>query len=207
MVAMRIGMERQSMTYDGSFSGSSLVIHFLCLCCASIESDPDLGCPVVTVLHYAYRRHRYYLILSRIKKMNPTYRHRQAQLRAASGRSVDTTKKKKKNKKGAEEEKQNDEPEQDDMEPEIKLMGIRPPGWRDLVVVRLALLPWTIARWTFFLLRWIFWYKLLRKTPPPVDYREMIRERLGLSKAEFEEWEREMKAKQERANRYNRGRR
>lgn len=152
----------------------------------------------VTVLHYAYRKHRYNLIMSRIK-LNPTYRHRQAQLLAASGRSVDSTTKKRKKDKAKKAPQPAAAPEEaneeESIEPEVRLMGLRPPGWRDLVVVRLVLLPWTIGRALFFLLRWIFWYKLLRKTPPPLDYREMLRERLGLSKEEFEDWEREMKRK------------
>jgi len=147
----------------------------------------------VTVLHYAYRRHRYNLILSRVKQ-TATYKHRQAQLKVASGKGVDQKRRKQlqdRNSKSAMES-----------EPEVKLMGIRPPGWRDLVVVRLVLLPWTVGKYTFFFLRWLFWYKLLRQTPPPPDLRELMRERLGLSPAEYDEWEREMKEKQARAMKY-----
>jgi hypothetical protein len=155
----------------------------------------------VTALHYAYRRHRYQLILSKVKQ-TPTYRHRQAQLRAASA-AASASSSAKKRKKAAKQEAQPvaAEPEE---EPEVKLMGIRPPGWRDLVVVRLVMLPYTLGWLLFCLARWAVWYKLLGHAPPPVDMREVMRERLGLTPAEFEEWEREMKEKQEKAAKYAR---
>jgi len=155
----------------------------------------------VTALHYAYRRHRYQLILSKVKQ-TPTYRHRQAQLRAASA-AASASSSAKKRKKAAKQEAQPvaAEPEE---EPEVKLMGIRPPGWRDLVVVRLVMLPYTLGWLLFRLARWAVWYKLLGHTPPPVDMREVMRERLGLTQPEFDEWEREMKEKQEKAAKYSR---
>jgi hypothetical protein len=159
----------------------------------------SLGPPAVTALHYAYRRHRYYLILSRVK-MNPTYRHRQAQLRAASGEGSSSGKRGKKNAKQASAEVAPVPPEE---EPEVKLMGISPPGWRDLVVVRLVLLPWTLGCMLYGLLELLFRYYLRGKSPPPVDRRELLRQRLGLSQEEYDEWEREMKEKEEKAARYN----
>jgi hypothetical protein len=143
------------------------------------------------------------LILSRVK-LNPTYRHRQAQLRAASGASVDGSSSGKRGKKNAAKQASAEvAPVAPEDEPEVKLMGIRPPGWRDLVVVRLVLLPWTLGCMLYHLLELLFRYYLRGKRPPPVDRRELLRQRLGLSQAEFDEWEREMKEKEEKAARYN----
>jgi hypothetical protein len=160
----------------------------------------------VTVLHYAYKRHRYYLILSKVK-LTPTYRHRQAQLRAnlaanSAASSSSSSKKRKKSKQEAAAAAAAAVPEEE--EPEVKLMGIRPPGWRDLVVVRLVMLPYTLGHLLFRLGRWLVWYKLLGHAAPEVDKRDIMRDRLGLTQEEFDEWEQEMKEKQEKAAKYTR---
>lgn len=98
------------------------------------------------------------------------------------------------------EEDNEEEDDQDGNEPEVKLIGVSPPGFNDLIVVRLVKLPYQVVCMVFCILRFIFWYKLLGKSPPPVDREQLIKERLGMSDEEWENQKRQWQERQRRGN-------
>ena len=99
-------------------------------------------------------------------------------------------------------EEQEEEEAEGDAEPEIRLMGLSRPGWRDLIVVRLVKVPFDILYMVFCLLRYIFWYKMLGRTPPPVDHKKLIKEKLGFNEEEWKTYKRQWKEKQQVMLRY-----
>ncbi|KAL6043940.1 DnaJ-related protein scj1 [Balamuthia mandrillaris] len=184
----------------------------------------------LTVGHYAYRYHRYNLLI-RVIKNSERYKQRQRLLAQSQGLK---TKRVAKSKRRQKNQTQEEEQQQQELEPEVRLVGVSPPTWRDLLVVRLVLLPFRVCRWIYRLLRAILLYKILRRTPPlrvipttkeggegeegeggegdedgmlgldPVRM-QMIKERYQMSEEDFEAWKEELRKQKDKMERHTRG--
>eukprot|EP01090_Pellita_catalonica_P007165 TRINITY_DN17778_c0_g1_i1.p1 TRINITY_DN17778_c0_g1~~TRINITY_DN17778_c0_g1_i1.p1 ORF type:complete len:132 (-),score=12.45 TRINITY_DN17778_c0_g1_i1:64-459(-) len=73
---------------------------------------------------------------------------------------------------------------QDD--PELELVGVKPPGFLDIFAVKLVLLPFFIIYWIYSGFRWIYRYKILGKPRPGT--KKYFREQ-GWSEEKIEQYE------------------
>jgi len=58
-------------------------------------------------------------------------------------------------------------------------------------------LPFDILYFIFCVLRYIFWYRMLGKKPPPINHKKLVQEKLGMSNEEWKDYKRKWKEKQE----------
>jgi hypothetical protein len=165
---------------------------------------------IASAIQYYWRYTRYRHVLSRVKQTF-RYRYRKKLLNSEAKNAKSGKKKGRRNKNSFDDDDDEDEVQEDEddsaLEPQIRLMGIKPPKLDDLVAVRVVLLPVTITKYSFYILRWVVWYKILRRPQPPVDVREVMRDRLGMTEEEFAQYEQEMREKAESGVVAGRGRR
>jgi len=146
---------------------------------------------VITVVHYLYRLRRYHIIMSYFKT-TPQYRNAQKSLLLKNQAENNTGRRRSSKKKGK------NKPSETTEEPEIKLIGVSKPGFRDLFVVQLVLLPWTISYFFYSLGKEIFWYGLLKRERPDFDRAEYIKQKYNLTDEEYEEDNKKFQNKVER---------
>ncbi len=154
----------------------------------------------VTVLHYAYRWHRYHYIMSLIKRTD-RYRHKKAQLMSTKSNSSYNNKKKTKKQKAAVVSSDSGGKD-DDVEPEIKLVGVAPPGFWDLVPVRMVAAPFRVSKFVYELTRDYVLYRVLKRPPPQVDIREIMKQKLEMNDEELDDYIRRSREKYERKTGY-----
>jgi len=125
---------------------------------------------------YSYYRHRRYLqLVKNTAKYRNAVKNRQL-LKSNSSSQSNNKKKNKSNLEGTD--------ELDDLEIEIK--GAEIISWKDLFVFKLLFFPWTVCRYSFYLSRWLIWYKILRQPQPNFD--EEARKKAGMTPEEWAEY-------------------
>jgi len=144
---------------------------------------------VISVAQYVYKYHRHLRAIELIKNSK---RYKQA-LKVKQFEEGKNQKKKKKK------ESSSDEEEQEDDGPAFSMFGREKPKIIDLFGVTLLLSPIYIARALFYGFRFLYVHVILREPYVIPDQEEVMREKLGMTK---EEWEVEKQKAVERRQRF-----